>query len=521
MAPIHFSPILFISFSGFFLILNESLVDRTARQQRWMAVWLGWCFGFGYFLAGLWWIGTAVLVDGPTFAWALPFAVAGLPAVLALFWGLACTIALMFWRSNSLKILSLVFFLTFAEYFRGFILTGFPWNAIGYAAMPNALFMQSASVIGLWGVTAFTFLAAFSPALLVLPSNRKEHARRKALLACVVLSLVAHTGFGAVRLLQAEPGIASGDPIKLRLLQPNIAQQDKWRQGNEEAVFQSYLDLSSAPGLDDMDALIWPESAFPFLVMQRPDALSRLDALLPVGVRLLSGAVRVKPPEMSFSDAPPKLKFYNAMIDFNDRAVPIGYYDKQHLVPFGEFIPFGDLVERFGISNLVNMPGGFAPGVGGNMMRFDVPEGAESKLPPAQILICYEAIFPNFSSRSSILEDDPSQPDDVAIPAEPAQWILNITNDAWFGSLAGPYQHFHQARVRAVEEGLPLIRVANTGISAAVDPYGRIQQSLPMGTAGIIDTELPSALPATFQKRFPDVLFAIVMAILGLLLLNV
>lgn len=518
MAPIHFSPILFISFSGFFLILNESLVGKTSRQQSWMAVWLGWCFGFGYFLAGLWWIGAAVLVDGPTFAWALPFAVAGLPAVLALFWGLACAIALMFWRSNPLKIVSLVFFLTFAEYFRGFILTGFPWNAIGYGAMPNALFMQSASVLGLWGVTAFTFLAAFSPALLVLPRpdnerTGKERVHRKALLICVGLSLAAHTGFGALRLLQAEPDIASDDPIMLRLLQPNISQQDKWRQGNEEAVFQTYLDLSSAPGLDDVDALIWPESAFPFLVMQRPDALSRIDALLPDGVRLLSGAVRVKPPEMTFSNTPPKLKFYNALIDFNDRAMPVGFYDKQHLVPFGEFIPFGGLVERFGISNLVNMPGGFAPGVGGNMMRFDVPDEAESKLPPAQVLICYEVIFPNFSSRGPRPEDEPSQSD------SPAQWILNITNDAWFGSLTGPYQHFHQARVRAVEEGLPLIRVANTGISASVDPFGRIEESLPLGIAGIIDTVLPSALPSTFQKRFPDISFAIVMAILGLMLL--
>lgn len=513
MAPIHFSPILFVSFSGFFLVLNESLVAKTAGQQRRMAIWLGWCFGFGYFLAGLWWIGAAVLVDGATFAWALPFAVAGFPAVLALFWGLACATALMFWRSNTLRIISLVFFLTFAEYFRGFILTGFPWNAIGYGAMPNALFMQSASVVGLWGVTALTFLAAFSPALLLSPGTGKERRRAKALLVCVALSLVAHTGFGAIRLLQADPTTANNEPVMLRLLQPNISQQDKWRQGNEDAVFQTYLDLSAAPGLHEIDALIWPESAFPFLIMQRPDALARLDALLPDGVRLLSGAVRVKPPEMTFSDTPPKLKFYNALIDFNDRAEPLGFYDKQHLVPFGEFMPFEEIVERFGISNLVNIPGGFAPGQGDNIMRFDSSATPDNNLPPAQVLICYEAIFPNFSSRTPLAEDDPTRTDG------PAKWILNVTNDAWFGRLAGPYQHFHQARLRAVEEGLPMIRVANTGISAAVDPFGRITDSLRLGTAGIIDTALPSALSSTFQKRFPDILFAILMAIFGIILL--
>ncbi len=513
MAPVHLSPVLFVSFPGFFLILNASLTDKTPRQQKWMALWLGWCFGFGYFLAGLWWIGAAVLVDGATFAWALPFAVAGFPAALALFWALASATALMFWQSNTLKIISLVFFLSFAEFLRGFILTGFPWNTIGYAAMPSVLFMQSASLVGLWGVTAFTFLAAFSPALLVLPSTGAERRRAHALLLCVAISLVAHTGFGAMRLSQANPDSVAEPPVMLRLVQPNITQQDKWRQGNEEAVFQTYLDLSAAPGLSDIDALIWPESAFPFLILQRPDALARIDALLPDGVRLLSGAVRVKPPEPVFSDTPPKLKFYNGLIEFNDRAEPVGFYDKQRLVPFGEFVPFADIVERFGITNLVNMPGGFEPGINSNDFRFDPSGTSERALPPAQILICYEAIFPNFSSRM------PQTNQDSTRVASPAEWILNVTNDAWFGPLAGPYQHFHQARLRAVEEGLPMIRVANTGISAAIDAYGRIEKSLALGTAGTIDIALPAALPSTLQKRFRDIPFAIFMMLLGVMLL--
>jgi apolipoprotein N-acyltransferase len=513
MAPVHFSPILFLSFPAFFLILNESLTHRTPRQQKRMAFWLGWCFGFGYFLAGLWWIGAAVLVDGATFAWALPFAVAGIPAALALFWAFASVAAIMFWQSTTLKIISLVFFLSFAEYLRGFILTGFPWNALGYGAMPTVLFMQSASVVGLWGMTAFTFLAAFSPVLLVLPCTGRERQRARILLICVVTGLVAHTGFGVLRLSEAGQQVTAEDPVRLRLLQPNISQQDKWRPGNEEAVLQTYLDLSSAPGLSGVDALIWPESAFPFLVLQREDVLARLDMLLPEGVRLIAGAVRIKPETQTDADPRTRPEFYNSVIELSDRARPVGFYDKLRLVPFGEFVPFADIAERFGITKLVNTPGGFATGLAGNRYYFDDSVSSGKALPPALFLICYEAIFPDFQSRVS-------QTDEASGPSSrPAEWILNVTNDAWFGPLAGPYQHFHQARLRAVEAGLPMIRVANTGISAVIDAYGRVQKSLPLGTAGIIDTALPPALPSAHQTRSPDLPFALLMALLGFLLL--
>lgn len=514
MAPVHFSPVLFISFPAFFLVLNESLMNRTPRQQKRMAFWLGWCFGFGYFLAGLWWIGAAVLVDGATFAWALPFAVAGIPAGLALFWAFASVVALMFWQSNTLKIISLVFFFSFAEFLRGFILTGFPWNALGYGAMPTVLFMQSASVVGLWGMTAFTLLAAFSPALLVLPGTGREQWRARILLICVVAGLVAHTGFGALRLLQEHQDTSSEEPVMLRLLQPNINQQDKWRPGNEEAVLQSYLDLSAAPGLSSVDALVWPESAFPFLVLQRPDVLARIDMLLPEGVRLITGAVRIKPSDQTTSDPATRPEFYNSIIEFNDGARPVGFYDKLRLVPFGEFLPFADIAERFGITKLVNAPGGFATGLAGNHYRFGDAGASGKALPQARFLICYEAIFPDFQSRVPQTDEASAQ------LSRPAEWMLNVTNDAWFGRLTGPYQHFHQARLRAVETGLPMIRVANTGISAVIDAYGRVEKSLPLGTAGIIDTALPPALPSTYQKRSPDLPFALFMLLLGFLLLT-
>nr|WP_306264393.1 apolipoprotein N-acyltransferase [Pararhizobium sp. IMCC3301] len=534
MAPVHFSPALLISFSGFCLILDSAVADQTicgtlGRKIR-MAAWLGWCFGFGYFLAGLWWIGSAVLVDGWTFAWALPFAVAGIPAGLGLFWGLAAAGSVLLWRSNAEKILSLVVFFTLAEYLRGHILTGFPWNALGYAAMPTPLFMQSASVLGLWGVTLLTVLVASSPALFFLPVNGSRNWPSLAVLLVAAAALAGHTTFGFWRLAQPLPAGSDTAPVMLRLLQPNISQRDKWRQGNEEAVFQTHLDLSAAPGLDQIDALIWPESAFPFLVLQNSNALSRIDALLPKGVMLLAGAVRVRPLDSALSQlalaspappAPPDLKFYNSMIAFNDRAEPVGFYDKQRLVPFGEFMPFMDLLERFGIANLVTVPGGFASGTGSNLM--DPGPAAASDpldvaLPPMRVLICYEAIFPGFSAAD---HDGFSDRDIRATGsgARSAQWIVNLTNDAWFGRLAGPYQHFQQARMRAVEEGLPLIRVANTGISAVVDGFGRVEQSLPLGTEGIIDTALPEVLADTFYSRFRDIPFALLMTLLSTILI--
>lgn len=507
MAPLRWAPVLFISFSGFLLVLDGPLSALSGRKKLLRATWLGWCFGFGFFLAGLWWIGSAVLVEADQFAWALPLAVAGIPAGLALFWGLASGIASLFWTSNLQKVMALTASFALAEFARGHVLTGFPWNAIGYGAMPSPVFMQSASLVGLWGVTLLTIFAAFLPASLVAKTSSVGQ-RRPALVLLTVMGLLSiHTGFGFWRLAT----IAAHEPVEnapvLRLVQPNISQEDKWRRGNEDAVFQSYLDLTSMPGLSDVDGVIWPESAFPFLIMQTPDALARIDSVLPDATTLLTGAVRVKPPERIFSDTPPKLKFFNSLLVFDDRAQRQHVYDKRRLVPFGEFMPFGDQLEKWGITNLVNIPGGFAKGTNGNLIAFSPTSDTGSALPPASILICYEAIFPG--------SFDLNFPQNSQSPTTGmrAEWLLNITNDAWFGKLAGPYQHFHQTRLRAVEEGLPLARVANTGISAMIDPYGRIVQKIELGETGIIDVALPKALNPTSYSKSRDLAFAILMAL--------
>lgn len=507
MAPLHWSPVLFVSFSGFFLLLDSAVRTGNHRQILWRAMWMGWCFGFGFFLAGLWWIGAAVLVEADQFAWALPFAVAGLPAGLALFWGLAAGISTLFWHSHLQKICVMAASFALAEFTRGYVLTGFPWNAIGYGAMPSPVFMQSASLIGLWGVTLLTIFVACLPALLIARDINTRRWRPIVVLALMAGFLAAHTGFGLWRLNGTTTDVVRETTPILRLVQPNVSQEDKWRQGNEDAVFQSYLDLTSAPGLNEVDGVIWPESAFPFLIMQTRDALARIDAVLPENTTLLTGAVRVKPPEMVFSDTPPKLKFFNSLLFFDDKAQRQQVYDKRRLVPFGEFMPFGDVLERWGITNLVNIPGGFAEGAGSNLMEFPALGSTGKALPPATVLICYEAIFPG--SFDVIRPTDGS--DDSA--SVRAHWLLNVTNDAWFGKLAGPYQHFHQARLRAVEQGLPLARVANTGISAMIDPYGRIVQKIGIGKTGIIDVALPDALSTTHYANTKDLAFAILMAL--------
>ncbi|MEP0521998.1 MAG: apolipoprotein N-acyltransferase [Hyphomicrobiales bacterium] len=513
MAPLHWSPVLFISFSGFFLLLDSVLQTDSTRQKLKRAGWLGWCFGFGFFLSGLWWVGAAVLVEADQFAWALPFAVAGLPAGLALFWGLAAGLSSLFWRSNLQKICALTTSYTAAEFARGHLLTGFPWNVVGYGAMPSPVFMQSASLLGLWGITLLTIFIAYLPALLLVGSNHARRWRPALVLILVTGTLSAHVGFGMWRLSDAATKVVDNSAPLLRLVQPNISQEDKWRSGNEDAVFQSYLDLTSTPGLDKVSSIIWPESAFPFLIMQTPDALARIGRVLPENTQLLTGAVRVKPPEMKFSNTPPKLKFFNSLLVFDDKGQRQEIYDKQRLVPFGEFLPFGDTLEQWGITNLVNVPGGFAEGSNGNFLEFSTLNSAGMTLPPAAVLICYEAIFPgsfNVSHPTNNSADEPSSR---------AEWLLNITNDAWFGKLAGPYQHFHQARLRAVEQGLPLVRVANTGISAMIDPFGRIVQKIGMDEIGIIDVALPGALSPTYYANAKDLAFATLMAFFCAILL--
>jgi apolipoprotein N-acyltransferase len=490
LAPVDAFPVLFVTLPVFVWLLDGAMASAgTGWPRRFRAgAMLGWWFGFGYFLAGLWWIGAAFLVDGDQFAWALPIAVTILPAGLALFWGLGTGLAALPWRPGWPRILILAAALAGVEWLRGHVLTGFPWNALGQALAPTAMMMQSAALVGLWGLTLGAFVIFAAPAAL-WPSGASPRRGARIFVSVAALLLAAHVGYGALRLGGAAPD--GDDAPRLRIVQPSLDQSEKWQADNEDEIVARYLRLSSAPGEDgrglaDTAILVWPESAFPFLLSERPDVLAAIADLLPEGSTLLTGAVRAESSADPYGDA------FNSVLLIDTAGTIAAAYDKVHLVPFGEYLPFQGALRALGLRQLVALPEGFVPGAARMMLA--VP-GA----PPVAPLICYEIIFPG-----------------AALPEGPRPgWILNLTNDAWFGATPGPYQHFMQSRLRAVETGLPVIRAANSGISAIIDAYGRVQKSLPLERVGVVDGFLPPVAPATLYTQIGDVIFLSLLLICG------
>jgi apolipoprotein N-acyltransferase len=370
------------------------------------------------------------------------------------------------------RILALAAVLTAGEWLRGHLLTGFPWNSFGYALTSPLELAQSASIIGIWGMTFIAIAVFASPATLI--DNRSTAAQRWLPLACGLFVLAVMAGFGAWRLAGTPTTFVNG--VELRIMQPNLQQDEKFNYSAKAQVMDLYLRLSAGAGaarpsgLGDVTHLIWPESAFPFFLTREPDALAQIASLLSRGKVLITGADRTEEGAPTGNAAETHTSVY--VID--DRGSVLGRYDKVHLVPFGEFLPFQDLLERLGLMQLTKVEGGLSAGESRRSLA--VP-GA----PPMRALICYEIIFPG-----------------EAVPAgERPGWLLNVSNDGWFGISTGPYQHLQQTRIRAIEEGLPVVRAANTGISAVIDPLGRILRSLPLGTQGILDGRLPTALSPT------------------------
>jgi apolipoprotein N-acyltransferase len=483
MAPFNAWPILFLTFPVMVWLIDGAAAGR--RRGVPAAAMAGWWFGLGYFVPGLYWIGYAFLVDAPTFAWLMPFAVLGLPAYLALFTAFGFALARLIWTSDASRVVALAASLTLGEWLRGHVLTGFPWNAFGYALTEPLALAQTASLIGLWGLTFLSVAIFASPAVLVDAGSQR---RRPWIAPAMALALLIAMGiFGGVRLSLRPTAVVAN--VKLRIMQPNLQQDVRFNYSAKAEVMQKYLTLSdraSGPqstGVRDASILIWPESAFPFFLTREADAMAQIADLLPKGTVLITGSVRA--PEL-----PPGAKItraYNSIYVIDHDGSVLSVYDKLHLVPFGEYLPFQDWMEKLGFVQLTKVQGGFIPGA--RRRPLAVPN-APSALP----LICYEAIFPG----------------DVVTRDDRPGWIVNLTNDGWFGISTGPYQHLQQARLRAIEEGLPVIRAANTGISAVVDPLGRIVARLGLGVEGVLDSSLPSAIPPTIYARSGDIPAAIV-----------
>ncbi len=432
----------------------------------------GWLFGFGYFLAGLWWIGAAFLVEADRFAWMLPIAVLALPAILACFWGFACALAVLVWKPGWSRLLALSGCLAAAEYARANVLTGFPWNAIGYGAMPSPVAMQGASLVGLHGMTLLA-LAVFSAVALV-PADGRWRAGDRLLAVFLVVLAIGNLGYGAWRLQVTQENNVEG--VTLRLVQPAIAQSEKWSEQYQAEVFSTLLSTSARETLGNVTHLIWPESAFPFVLTQRRDALAALADLLPDNTMLIAGALRVEPPTPGST----RERVFNAIVTIDGNGQIGQAYDKVHLVPMGEYLPMQELAEQIGLMQLTHLQGGFEAG----SMRTPMDAGKAGSFLP---LICYEAVFPQEARNDAR-----------------AGFLLNLTNDAWFGITPGPYQHARQALLRGVEQGLPVVRVANSGISFIADPLGRMTVRLELGTRGARDGALPAPLSPTLYARYAD-----------------
>lgn len=502
LPPVFLLPVLFFTLPVLILLLDGA--DADPPRRRWSPgsfFQVGWCFGFGYFLAGLYWIGEALLVDAGAHGWLIPFALIFIPGGLALFIALACSLAGFFWGIGFGRIGVLAVFMAGFEWLRGVVLTGFPWNGFHTSLAAHDVLIQGFALVGPWAATLLVLLIAMAPAAL-WPADMTGRSARLFVIICVATAL-GWAAFGVQRLTDASDEMV--ESVALRIVQPNIAQADKWDSSLGDAHFVTLLELSTRRtepqqlGLLGTSHLIWPESAFPFLLTTRPDALAAIGSTLPLGANLLAGAIRSEPRTTSLAGAPDRV-FYNSVYALNDRGEILDAYDKVRLVPFGEMLPFSDFLEATGIRPLVSAPAGFVPGPSADTL--DVPGS-----PAALALVCYEAIFPGFV-RAGVVAHDPG-------------YLLNVTNDAWFGSTAGPHQHFHQSRLRAVELGLPLVRAANTGISAVVDSYGRIQTSLGLGEQNVLDSPLPVRLESTPYQRFGDFPFAaLLVLVLGVSLFH-
>jgi apolipoprotein N-acyltransferase len=486
MAPFNAWPVLLLTFPTMVWLIDGAAAGRLRGLPA--AAMTGWWFGFGYFVPGLYWIGYAFLVDASTFGWLLPVAVCGLPAYLALFTAFGFALARLIWTNDASRVLALAASLTLSEWLRGHVLTGFPWNAFGYALTEPLALAQTASLVGLWGMTFLTVAIFASPAVLI---DGRSRARRPWIApAAALLVLVLMGIYGSVRL--ARQPTTQVENVKLRLMQPNLQQDVRFNYSAKAEVMQKYLALSDratgpqSTGVRDTTILIWPESAFPFFLAREADAMAQIAELLPKGTVLITGAVRAP-------DLPPGTRVtraYNSIYVIDHDGSILSFYDKLHLVPFGEYLPFQDWMEKLGFVQLTKVQGGFIPGERRRTM--ELPH-APRMLP----LICYEAIFPG----------------DVASRDDRPGWIVNLTNDGWFGISTGPYQHLQQTRVRAIEEGLPVVRVANTGISAVIDPVGRIVARLDLGVEGVLDARLPAAIAPTFYARTGDIPAAMIVAV--------
>jgi apolipoprotein N-acyltransferase len=453
------------------------LLFEIDRRPGWRgAFFAGWLFGLGYFAAGLYWISNALLVDAARFGWMIPFALVGIGAVLGVYIGGAAALS-RFVRPGWPRLSLFAAAWGGAEWLRDHLLTGFPWNPIGSVWSASDALLQSVALIGSFGLGVVTILAAGAPVLF-------WQSRRQGLCASLLgLTLLAGlAGWGEARIPAASTPIQPG--VMLRLVQANIAQTLKWRPEMRAENLDHHLALSRLPAAAPLTAIIWPETAAPAFLDQDQEARRAVAAAAPPGGLMLVGTVRGEFRGRELT------QIWDSIEAFDRQGDILGRYDKAHLVPFGEYVPLPGWLQ---VKKLTAMEIETSAGPGPRTL--DLPG-----LPPVGPQICYEAIFP------AAIVDREHRP----------AWMLNATNDGWFGISSGPYQHFAAARMRAIEEGLPMVRAAYTGISGVIDPYGRVIANIGLGQEGIVDSPLPQPVSETLFARWGHRILAILLLITAL-----
>lgn len=466
MPPLYWLPLAVVGVVVFVWLWETAPGPRSAFLR-------GWAWGIGHFAVGSYWILEAFSVPPADYELLGPPIVAGLSVILGFFPGLAAGVArwaasrwpALTGRYRRLILLAIAW--TLAEWLRGHVFTGYPWNPLGHVWAFATPLVQGAALFGVYGLGAFSFLVLAAPTA----------GWRASVAALVTLGVAGAAG-------QAVIQPAAGDGPLVRIVQPSIAQSEKWRPDTRARHLAKLVEMSRRPGFDRLAAVIWPETAPPFIIEPGSPALDVMTSAVPPRGYLLTGAAR--------GSGRREDGVWNSLLVIDRAGSIVAHYDKVHLVPLGEYIPFRKHLAP--VSGFIGR-GSFEEGE--NRVTLGVPG-----LPSFSPVICYEVIFPAA----------------VTGPAERPRWLLNVTNDAWFGLSSGPFQHLASARLRAVEEGLPMIRAANTGVSAVIDAYGRVLASLDMMEEGIIDHPLPQAREPTPYGRWGDGMLLLVLVLMGVCL---
>ncbi len=482
LSALSFAPFYF--FPTYMITLPFLLVVAIRSSNRLNAFFNGYIFGIGHFFAGLYWIGNSFAVEPSLPDWAGFIMVAVLAAYLAVFIGVVTCGIKYFHHKHDLKkhlvsiVLTFVVLWSVGEWLRGILFTGFPWNLSGYIFGFSDIMLQSTAVWGIYGLTIIVLTLTFIPFLTL---EKRYQISAPVIGAFIVLFLYL---YGANRIPEQ---LEYNEDVNLRIVQANIKQKDKWPIDNWGKNLITYMDMSEAEQSSGPVHIIWPETAIIYSLSEENLRRQLISKILPPE----GGTVFTGFPRRQYD--PEGRKVYNSLIAIDENGEIEGIYDKSHLVPFGEYIPsfIRTIILSLGLDKIFTGGQGFSHGPGPSTLNID-------GLPPVGVLICYEVIFPG----------------QVVNVKERPDWLLNITNDAWYGDSTGPHQHLLQTRVRSIEEGIPIIRSAGTGISAVIDSYGRVLNKAPLNKKMVINSRLPKEIEdRTFYSMLKEWTFACIIII--------